>query len=127
MKHYDGHLKIQNAEKLSDKKKIDVIAQNSKKFINIGFDSFIVMDSFRFRTASLDKLESMTKYDNTDEKDESKWILRDHWQSDCRYSSKIYIFKTEKCLDLLIEKGVYPYDYTNAFEKFHEEQLPSKE
>ena len=127
MKNYDGHLKIQNAEKLSDKKKIDVIAQNSKKFINIGFDSFIVMDSFRFRTASLDKLESMTKYDNTDEKDESKWILRDHWQSDCRYSSKIYMFKTEKCLDLLIEKGVYPYDYTNAFEKFHEEQLPSKE
>ena len=30
MKNYDGHLIIQNAEKLSNKKKIDVIAQNSK-------------------------------------------------------------------------------------------------
>ena len=112
----NGHLIIQNAEKLSNKKKIDVIAQNSDMFINIGFDSLSVKDSFSFITTSLDKLVSMTKYDNTDEKDKSKWILRDHWQSNCRYS-KSDIFKTEKCLDLLTEKGVHPYDYTNAFEK----------
>ena len=29
--------------------------------------------------------------------------------------------------DLLTEKGVYPYDYMNTFDKFNEEQLPSKE
>ena len=45
----------------------------------------------------------------------------------CRYSSKSDIFKTEKCLDLLAEKELYPNDYANAFEKFNEEQLPSKE
>ena len=127
MKNYDGHLIIQNAEKLSDKKKIDVIAQNSEKFINIGFDSLSVKDSFSFITASLDKLVSMTKYDNTDEKERSKWVLRDNWQSNFRYSSKNDIIKTEKCLDLLTEKGVYPYDYMNAFDKFNDEQLPSKE
>ena len=69
MKNYDGHLIIQNAEKLSNKKRIDVIAQNSDKFINIGFDSLSVKDSFIFITTSLDKLVSMTKYDNKDEKD----------------------------------------------------------
>ena len=127
MKNYDGHLIIQNAEKLSNKKKIDVIAQNSEKFINIGFDSLSVKDSFSFITASLDKLVSMTKYDNTDEKERSKWVLRDNWQSNFRYSSKNDIIKTEKCLDLLTEKGVYPYDYMNAFDKFNDEQLPSKE
>ena len=37
------------------------------------------------------------------------------------------IIKTEKCLGLLTGKGVYPYDYMNAFEKFNDEQLPSKE
>ena len=37
------------------------------------------------------------------------------------------MFKTEKCLDFLTDKVVYPYDYTNAFEKINEEQLPSKE
>ena len=68
----------------------------------------------------------MTKYDNTDEKDKSKLILRDHWQSNCRHRGKSDIFKTETCLDILTEKGVYPYDYTNAFEKINEEQLPSK-
>ena len=127
MKNYDGHLIIQNAEKLSNKKKIDVIAQNSEKFINIGFDSLSVKDSFSFITASLDKLVSMTKYDNTDEKDRRKWVLRNNWQSNFRYSSKIDIIKTEKCLDLLTEKGVYPYDYMNAFDKLNDEQLPSKE
>ena len=30
-------------------------------------------------------------------------------------------------LDLLTEKGVYPYDYMNSFDKFNDEQLPSKE
>ena len=127
MKNYDGHLITQNAEKLSNKKKIDVIAQNSEKFINIGFDSLSVKDSFSFITASLDKLVSMTKNDNTDEKERSKWVLRDNWQSNFRYSSKNDIIKTEKCLDLLTEKGVYPYDYMNAFDKFNDEQLPSKE
>ena len=114
MKNYDGHLIIQNAEKLSNKKKKDVIAQNSEKFINIGFDSLSAKDSFSFITASLDKLVSMKKYNNTDEKDRSKWILRDNWQSNFRYSSKHAIIKT----DFLTEKGVYPYDYMNTFDNF---------
>ena len=102
MKNYDGHLRIliQSPEKLSNKKKIDAIAQNSDKFINIGFDSLSVKDRFSFITASWDKLVSMTQYDDTDEKDKSKWILRDHWQSNCRYRSKSDIFKTEKAFRL---------------------------
>ena len=69
MKNYDGNLIIQNAEKVSNQKKIDAIAPNSEKFINIGFDSLSAKDSFSFITASLDKLVSMTKYDNIDEND----------------------------------------------------------
>ena len=65
----------------------------------------------------------MTKYDSTDEKDRSTWIWRDNWPSTCRYRSKNDIIKT----DFLTEKGVYPYDYMNTFDKFVEEQLPSKE
>ena len=30
------------------------------------------------------------------------------------------MIKSEKCLDLLTEKGVYPYDYMNSFDKFGE-------
>ena len=48
------------------------------------------------------------------------------WQSKFRHSSK-NCMKTEKCSDLLTEKTAYPYDYMNTFDKFNEEQLPSKE
>ena len=37
--------------------------------------------------------------------------IKSHWQSDCRYSSQSDIFKQKSKLVLLIEKGVYPYDY----------------
>ena len=114
MKNYDGHLIIQNADKLSNNNKIGVIAQNSEKFINISFESLSVKDTFGFVTASLDKLVSMSKYDNTDEEDKSKWVLREDWKDNFRFSSKNDVIESEKCLDLLTDKGVYPYDYMNS-------------
>ena len=61
----------------------------------------------------------MTKYDNTDEKTTRKWVLRDNWQSNFRYSGRNDIIKTEKRLDLLSEKGVHPFDYMSAFDKLN--------
>ena len=69
----------------------------------------------------------MSKYDNTDEEDKSKWILRENWKDNFRFSSKNDVIQSEKCLDLLTDKGVYPYDYMNSFDKFDDEQLPSKD
>ena len=68
----------------------------------------------------------MTKYENTDEKDKSNWKLTENWQSNFRYISKNDIIKTENCLDLLTEKGVYPHDYMknnyhlHVFENFRD-------
>ena len=126
MKTYDGHSIIQNADKLSNNNKIGVIAQNSEKFINISFEILSVKDTFWFLTASLDKLVSMSKYDSTDDDDKSKWLLRENWKDNFRFSSKNDVIKSEKCLDLLTDKGVYLYDYMNSFDKFDDEQLPSK-
>ena len=81
-----------------------------------------VKDTFGFLTASLDKLVSMSKYDNTDEEDKRKWLLRENWKDTFRFSSKNDLIKSEKCLDLLTDKGVYPYDYMNSFDKFDDEQ-----
>ena len=127
MKNYDGHLIIRHADKLSNNNKIDVIAQNSETNINISFESLSVKDTFGFLTASLDKLVSMSKYDNTDEEDKSKWLLCENWKDHFRFSSKNDVIKSETCLDLLTDKGVYPYDYMNSFEKFDDKQLPSKD
>ena len=49
------------------------------------------------------------------------------WKDNFRFSSKNDVIKSEKCLDLLTDKGVYPYDYMNSFDKFDDEQLPSKD
>ena len=94
---------------------------------NISFESLSVKDTFGNLTASLDKLVSMSKYDNTDEEDKSKWLLRENWKDNFRFSSKNDVIKSEKCLDLLADKGVYPYDYMNSFDKFDDKQLPSKD
>jgi len=49
----------------------------------------------------------------------------ENWQSKLRHNRKKGM-KSEKCSDLLRQK-VYPYDYMNTFDKFNEEQLPSKD
>ena len=69
----------------------------------------------------------MSKYDNTDEEDKSTWLLRENWKENFRFSSKNDAIRSEKCLELLTDKGVYPYDYMNSVDKFDDEQLPSKD
>ncbi|KAJ8915534.1 hypothetical protein NQ315_012417 [Exocentrus adspersus] len=64
------------------------------------------IDSYRFMSSSLDKLSSYLE-------DEKKTIVRAH----CN---------TDKEFNLLTRKGVFPYDYTDSWERFTETCLPSK-
>ena len=64
------------------------------------------IDSFQFRSSSLDKLVNNIPKD------------------DIKYTSQV--FKGKK-LDLMSKKGVYPYDYMDSFEKFDQTELPAKE
>jgi len=41
-----------------------------------------------------------------------------------KYTSEVF---QGKALDLMLKKGVYPYDYMDSFEKFDETKLPSKD
>ena len=67
LKNYDAHLIIARANELNielnQNKKIDVIAQNSEKFITFSFGACQFKDSFAFLTASLDKLVRLNKYE----------------------------------------------------------------
>ena len=69
-------------------------------------------------SSSLDKLVKLTKYEDNK--------LRDNWQEHFKYSVKGKYIKNEKDLFLLTEKGVYPYDYCNDFNKFNDTELPEK-
>lgn len=128
LKNYDAHLIISNAHNLKSgkKTKINVIAQNSEKFITFGFDHIIFKDSFGFLTSSLEKLIKINKYIE-DENDKNKFNLIDNWQNNFVLSSTNSYVNTIDDLNILTEKGVYPYDYMDSWERFEETQLPPKE
>lgn len=66
----------------------------------------VFIDSFQFMSSSLDKLVSNLP-------DEA-----------FQYTSEVF---KEKKLKLMKQKGIYPYDYMDSFDKFNNTQLPSKE
>ena len=128
LKNYDSHFIIQNANKLSRNKDINVIAQNSEKFITFGFEHLNIKDSFSFLSSSLEKLVAISKYDDYDPlKKREEWNIRTNWQENFKHSMKSVYVKDVNDLDLLTEKGVYPYDYMNSFSKFNDTKLPPKD
>ena len=119
LKNYDAHLIIEKAHKLAENTDINVIAQNSEKFITFGFRNLCFKDSFSFLSASLDKLVKLTKYEEGEK--------RENWETKFKHSKRNPYVKTSEDLDLLTDKGVYPYDYFDDFAKFREIKLPPKE
>ena len=55
---------IEKAHDLGEDRRIDVIAQNSEKFVTFAFQRLSFKDSFAFLTASLDKLVGLTTYED---------------------------------------------------------------
>ena len=119
LKNYDSHLIIERANELSERGKIDVIAQNSEKFITFAFKNLCFKDSFSFLSSSLDKLVKLSKYEDGEKKQ--------NWQNNFKFSKRNPYVSNDEDLDLLTDKGVYPYDYFTSFDKFREKQLPPKE
>ena len=119
LRGYDSHFimqqigEIANKHGYTNKKRekqdlnINAIPNNIEKcmaFMLGNHPTFI--DSFQFMSSSLDKLVSNLPKD------------------DLIYTSKAF---RGKRLDLMSQKGVYPYDYMDSFEKFNEKELPTKD
>ena len=80
--------------------KISAIVQNMEKLISFSWGQFRFVDSLQFLNASLDKLVNSTPRD---------------------------AFRLTSALphhELLMRKGVYPYEYMNDFARFDEKSLP---
>ena len=85
---------------------INAIPNNMEKYMAFMLGNHLTfIDSFQFMSSSLEKLVSNLPKESL------------------KYTSQI--FKNEK-LDLMSQKGVYPYDYMDSFDKFNE-KLPTKE
>ena len=120
LKNYDAHLKVSHFDKLNtEKDEVNVIAQNSEKFISFELKQMVFKDSFSFSSSSLDKLVKLTKQEGDNK--------RENWHEHFANSKLNNYVKDEYDLDLLTDKGIYPYDYMDDFQHFNETELPSKE
>ena len=85
---------------------INVIPNNMEKYMSFMLDhNLVFLDSFQFMSSSLEKLVSNLPRESL------------------KYTSQV--FEGQE-LDLMVRKGVYPYDYMDSFNKF-KEKLPMKE
>ena len=116
---YDSHFIMQQIGEIAKKhgytnKKgekqdlnINAIPNNMEKYMAFTLGNQLTfIDSFQFMSSSLDKLVSNLPKD------------------DLIYTSKAF---KGKRLDLMSQKGVYPYDFMDSFEKFNQTELPNKD
>ena len=86
--------------------KIDIIPNGLEKYMSYSINNkLIFIDTFQFLRSLLDILVKHLR------------------ENDCKYLSREF---DSNVLDLVKQKGFYPYEYMSDFEKFKEE-LPSKE
>ena len=89
------------------KRKIICIANNSQRYITFSLGGLRFIDSLQFMNASLERL-----FDNLT-KDEFEFLHK-------------FIDGLQQ-QELLLQKGVYPYDYVDRPAKLEETQLPPKQ
>ena len=119
LRGYDSHFIMQQIGEIAenhackDKKgkerplKINAIPNNIGKYMAFMLGNHLnFIDSFQFMNSSLDKLVSNLPKENL------------------KYTSEEF---TGKKFSLMSQKGVYPYDYMDSFEKFNQMELPTKE
>ena len=102
LKGYDSHL--MNSLRKTDQD-ISCLPNTMEKYISFSIGNLRFIDSLQFLNASLEKLTSNLAQNGPD-----KFIhLSKHFPND---------------IDLLLRKGIYPYDYMDNEEKFNEDSLP---
>ena len=104
LRGYDIHLIFCELNKFDVK--INVISNGLEKYMALFLGKNLVFtDSMQFMNSSLDKLIK-----NLSDED-FKYLLEEF---------------DSKNLELLKQKGAYPYEYINNFERFNEEKLPAR-
>ena len=120
---YDTHLFIRELAKYT--KDMGVIAKNTEDYISfsvkVEVDKYMdkngeekfkeielrFIDSFKFMSSSLDSLVN-----NLAKGDHKFWGFEKY---------------NDKQRELLIRKGIYPYEYMNSWGRFNDDELPRKE
>ena len=118
LRGYDSHFIMQQIGEITKKRtyknnkgeekqmNINAIPNNMEKYMAFMLGNHLTfLDSFQFMSSSLDKLVSNLPNDAL------------------MYTSEEF---QDKKLKLMSQKGVYPYDYMDSFDRFDEQTLPAK-
>jgi len=111
---YDAHLFVKNLNSMGEGN-IDCVPNTEEKYISFSKSiqdekgklkyKLRFLDSFKFMASSLDKLVNNLKPERLEN-------VKKHFDVN---------------FEMLLRKGVFPYDWFNSLEKLHETQLPPKE
>ena len=105
-KNRDSKIGIENNEKFIPYLGINVIPCNTEKYMSFSLGKHLqFLDSFQFMSSSLDRLAANLPKEG-------------FTYTEMEFGKKASLLK---------EKGVYPYDYMDSFQKFDDTKLPSKE
>ena len=105
LRGYDSHLLMQSISKVDGR--ISCIANNTEKYISFSLGQLRFIDSMQFLLASLDKLVTANQ--------------PDVFKITAQYEPN------QERRELLMQKGIYPYEYMDSWERFTEPILPPKE
>ena len=112
---YDSHFLLQAIVAHNQQKYIPnlkAMCFNSQKFRSISFDIFNFLDSMQFINDSLDSISSQ--------------LFQSKWKYEILEKSGIY--STQKQKELLLKKGVFPYELLTSLKKFKDlRAFPDKE
>ena len=107
LKNFDSHLLCQGIGSFKNKK-ISCIPQTMERYVSFTIGKLRFIDSFAFLPSSL---ESLTE--NLAQNDSNPFY---HFLNE---------FPSKK--DLLLRKGIYPYQYVDSWEKIDDTELPPRE
>ena len=109
LRGYDSHLMMESIGKMSKGKNLSVIPNHTEKYLSFSVDNLRFIDSLQFLNASLDTLVT-----NLAKESPSKFAcLSSHFPDKTQF-------------DMLLRKGVYPYEHVSSPTVFSEASLPPK-
>ena len=100
LRGYDSHILMQSIGKYKDLN-LKVIANTMEKYISFSMGNLKFIDSYQFMGASLQKLVTNLAVEGKD-----------------KFQNMTAHFQDSEQQDLLLRKGVYPYDYVDDASKF---------
>ena len=123
LSEYDAHLFVKNLG--VSEGNIKCIPNNEEKYIS--FSKEIVVDSYEKDGKKVEVKHEIRFLDSFKFMASSLGGLVDNLKKS-GLDKFVYLEKEfEEKFELLTQKGIYPYDYMNSFEKFSETQLPPKQ